>query len=75
MSQAPQVINYMILSEYEASRLGKQVESAIHEGWQPFGHLTVANHLSNMDGKTATYSQALVKHAAWFQRIDEQSPG
>lgn len=67
MTQIPHITNYQIVSEYETSQLGSKIEAAIHNGWQPFGPLTVANTVSDVGRTEIKYSQALVKHSEWYR--------
>ena len=63
MSHIPHVTNYRILTDKAADRLSAQVETAIHNGWQPWGPLTVA-----AGGAAApVYSQAVVQQSEWFR--------
>ncbi len=63
MSHPPHVTNYRILSDSGPDRLSAQVETAIHNGWQPWGPLTVVG-----GGEAApVYSQAVVQQSEWYR--------
>lgn len=43
--------------------VGREVEAALHDGWQPFGSLAIS---PRGDGYRAVYAQAVVKYADRF---------
>ena len=57
------VTNYRILLDEEPEALGRLVEAAIHDGWQPYGSLCLS---PRGDGFRSVYSQAVVKYADRF---------
>ncbi|MBV2360214.1 DUF1737 domain-containing protein [Thalassococcus sp. CAU 1522] len=60
MKTPAHVTDYKIFSDTDPVALAQAVVSAIHDGWQPWGALTVA------DGQgDARYSQAMVRYAEW----------
>ncbi|MCF2905491.1 DUF1737 domain-containing protein [Octadecabacter sp. CECT 8868] len=54
---------YKILTQEDPEVLGKNVEAAIHDGWQPYGALSIS---PRGDGFRSAYSQAMVKYADRF---------
>lgn len=63
MTQAthlPHITHYRIVSGSDAAQLHADVEAAIHNGWQPFGSLSV----DRADGGV-TYIQPVVRYAEW----------
>ncbi len=59
----PHVTHYNIVTETDVTKLRQAVETAIHEGWQPYGSLAVH---PGPDGGTV-YSQPMVQYAEWFR--------
>lgn len=63
MTIGAHVTGYSIQTNEDPKELGKLVEAAIHEGWQPLGGLCVS---PRGDGSRTAYSQAMVKYADRF---------
>ena len=66
-SHQPHVTNYKILSDHTADRLSAQVESAIHNGWQPWGPLNVNGGAGDTDPAAVVFCQAIVRQAEWYR--------
>ncbi len=58
MNTPAHVTDFRILSDADPELLARAVVAAIHEGWQPWGALTVCGGLSD-----ALYSQAMARYA------------
>ncbi|MBM1219646.1 DUF1737 domain-containing protein [Ponticoccus sp. SC2-23] len=56
------VSHYSILSDAKAEALSRLVETAIHNGWQPWGAMST----TEQDG-APLYVQAMVKYADRFR--------
>ena len=59
----PHVTHYNIESEADLIALRQAVETAIHDGWQPYGSLAVS---LSPEGDPV-YLQPMVKYAEWFR--------
>ncbi|MDJ0826020.1 MAG: DUF1737 domain-containing protein [Rhodobacter sp.] len=67
MSHQPHVTHYQILTDQAADRLSAQVEAAIHNGWQPWGPLTIAGGTDPKTPGALLYSQAVVQQSEWYR--------
>ena len=59
----PPVTHYNVEVSGDLTALRQAVETAIHDGWQPFGSLVAA---PSPDGGPV-YAQPMVKYAEWFR--------
>lgn len=60
MTAHPHITDYGVLTDEDPVALGRKVETAIHDGWQPHGSLSVS---PRGDGFSALWAQAVVKLA------------
>ncbi|MBU2993887.1 DUF1737 domain-containing protein [Octadecabacter sp. 1_MG-2023] len=51
------------MTQEDPEVLGQKVEAAIHDGWQPYGGLSIS---PRGDGFRSSYAQAMVKYADRF---------
>ncbi|MCP3972158.1 MAG: DUF1737 domain-containing protein [Rhodobacteraceae bacterium] len=63
----PHITGYKILSDPTPDQLCAQIEVAIHNGWQPWGPLSVIGKIDNSDTQAAIYYQAIVQQSEWFR--------
>ena len=61
MYQEHHITEYRILTGKEPRELSTKVENAIHNGWQPFGSLTVSNSAEELGVTAVIYAQAVIK--------------
>jgi len=54
----PHITHYRVVSELDLDRLHLEVETAIHNGWQPFGSLAV-----NRTDEGVYFAQPIVRYA------------
>ena len=60
MTTAHHITDYDLLTDEDPKALAKHVETAIHDGWQPFGSPCVS---PRGDGYGAAYAQGIVRDA------------
>ncbi len=67
IAHQPHVTNYRILSDQTAQRLSALVETAIYNGWQPWGPLNINGVIDTANPGDVVYSQAMVQQSEWFR--------
>ena len=67
MQHHPHITSYRILSGDTIDRLSTQVETAIHNGWQPYGPMNIGPSADPAPGGSAVYCQAMVQQSEWYR--------
>ncbi len=62
MQRIQHVTEYAVVTESTAEALSAHMMRAIHEGWQPWGSVTVG---PAPDGDGMVYAQPVVRYAEW----------
>ena len=60
------ITDYKVLEADDAEELSREVLKAIHNRWQPFGDMAVAN-THNASEERVRLLQPIVQHAEWFR--------
>ena len=57
------ITHYQVIRNTDTGELATAVETAIHDGWQPFGSVAVAAGGQGVP----VFVQPIVKYAEWFR--------